>query len=29
MRSDGESMFIEQEKRTRIWKIMLRLSPEG
>src|SRR3989304_5256043 len=29
IRSDGESMFIEQEKRTRIWKIMLRLSPEG
>jgi competence protein ComEC len=29
IRSDGESMVIEQEKRTRIWKIMLRLSPEG
>lgn len=29
MRSDGNSMFIEQEKRTRIWEIMLRLSPEG
>ena len=29
MKSNGESMFIDQEIHTRIWKIMLRLSPEG